>query len=493
MLKIDQVNIKYNSCPSVKKTDRQLAKAVLNSPKDELSISSNNKNKKVSFAEGVKLVAQGFVNQAKDIVTGIIKHPIKTIATIGATTAGLLALPIVGIPTAVGGGVLAIGFGLLASAKMLINTGKAIKHSKNGEYDKARDDYKNIGKSGVDLALSLPFVPKAIKSIKEFAKYGKIGINHALLQELKNANGLSEKVRVINNANTEFARSYDYQRIVDSHLEKMQATSAEKALIKKELLEFNVPEEKILEVAMDKLAKHKGYKTSPKLVEEQLQSTNCGQWNSNTGEIVINKDRHANTSVSGGASGNIPTDKLKLKKVETYDTNNYKFTMENPVTGEVAYEIVPKKIYDNYRSLYTKMDDVSPRGQKLLTMVHEYEHFHQDCLQARRYGIDPKLATPGKKLQLRVVREQGNVVPNSQEWIDAGVYRNAELNYTSKNFGKYIQNELEVGARNAEARAMNSAEFKRLDAVLAEIKDSYKSNNIPNIILAGLQSESAMN
>ena len=167
--------------------------------------------------------------------------------------------------------------------------------------------------------------------------------------------------------------------------------------------------------------------------------------------------------------------------------------MENPVTGEVACEIVPKKIYDNYNSLYGNMSEVSTRGKKILTLIHEYEHFHQDCLQARRYGINPKMATAGKKLQLRVVREQGSVVPNSKEWIDAGMYRNAELNYTNKNFAKYIQNELEVGARNAEAKAMNSVEFKRLDSVLKEIKSSYKANDAKTIATAILQSESVTN
>ena len=493
MLKINQLGANYKPSIAAQKTTVKASNTTVNRPNDEVSINKNDKNKKIAFKEAVKLIGKGFVSQVKDVVTGIFKHPIKTIATIGATTAGLLALPIIGIPTAVGGGVLAIGFGLLASAKMLINTAKVIRHSKNGEYDKARDDYKNIGKSGVDLALSLPFVPKAIKSVKEFAKYGKIGINHTVLSELKNAKGLSEKIRVLNNANAEFARSYDYQAIVDKQLAKMQATQAEKTLIKKELLEFNVPEEKILQVAMDKLAKYKGYQTSPKLLEKDLVAGNCGEWNANTGEIVINKNRLTPSTTSNNSASEVLVDKLKLKKVETYDTNNYKFTMENTVTGEFACEIVPKKIYDNYNSLYGNMSEVSTRGKKILTLIHEYEHFHQDCLQARRYGINPKMDTAGKKLQLRVVREQGSVVPNSKEWIDAGMYRNAELNYTNKNFAKYIQNELEVGARNAEAKAMNSAEFKMLDSVLKEIKSSYKANDAKTITTAILQSESATN
>jgi len=103
------------------------------------------------------------------------------------------------------------------------------------------------------------------------------------------------------------------------------------------------------------------------------------------------------------------------------------------------------------------------------------------------------MATPGKKLQLKVVREKGNVIPNSNEWIEAGKYNNAEINYTSKNFAKYIQNDLEIGARNIETKAMKSTEFKRLDAVLKEIKDSYNINNTKYIATSALQSESITN
>jgi len=489
MLRIDKQNLNHNYFKKSQDTVSELPKTELKTINDELQLHNTNKNKKITFKEAVKLIGNGFYNQAKDIVTGIFKHPLKTIATIGATTAGLLALPIIGIPTAVGGGALAIGFGAIAVAKMGINTTKAVKHSKNGEYDKARQDFQNIGKSGVDLALTLPFVPKAIKSVKEFAKYGKIGINHTVLNELKNTKGLSEKLRVLNKTNAEYARSYDYQAIVDKQLTKIQATPAEKALIKQELLEFNVPDEKILEVAMNKLAKHKGYNTCPKLVEKNLNNKDCGYWNSNTGEIVINKSKQATNTTNK----NVVDDRLKLQKVETLNEKNYKFTMENPTTGEIAYEIVPKKIYDDYRSLYKNIKKVSPRGQKILTMIHEFEHFHQNCLRSRRYGINPKMATPGKKLQLKVVREKGNVIPNSNEWIEAGKYNNAEINYTSKNFAKYIQNDLEIGARNIETKAMKSTEFKRLDAVLKEIKDSYNINNTKYIATSALQSESITN
>ena len=43
----------------------------------------------------------------------------------------------IGIPTAVGGAALAIGFGVFGATKFVSNTAKAIKNSKNGEYDKA--------------------------------------------------------------------------------------------------------------------------------------------------------------------------------------------------------------------------------------------------------------------------------------------------------------------------------------------------------------------
>ena len=46
------------------------------------------------------------------------------------------------------------------------DTVKAIKHNKNGEYAQLRNDLGKIGGDCLDLALSMPFLPKALKNKK---------------------------------------------------------------------------------------------------------------------------------------------------------------------------------------------------------------------------------------------------------------------------------------------------------------------------------------
>ena len=166
---------------------------------DSIEISKTNNtfqqnNTKVSFKEGLSLIGKGFVNKIKDLGNSIISHPLKTLSIVGATTLGLAALPIIGISSAVGASVLAIGCAGIAIGKTAVHTAKAIKHNNNGEYNELRKDLEKIGGDGLDLALSLPFAPKALKTLKRNIKYAPgIGLNNELLANIKNAKGLNAK------------------------------------------------------------------------------------------------------------------------------------------------------------------------------------------------------------------------------------------------------------------------------------------------------------
>ena len=161
----------------------------------EVFISSQKaKQKPVSFTEGVKLVAKGFWEKTKNCVKAIVTNPLKTLAVVGGTTLGIMALPLIGVSSAVGASVLALGFGGLA----IFNTAKHIKnaivHSKNDEHDKLRDELKKLGGDGLDLALSLPFLPKALATVKQHIKYApKVALNTELIKNIKNAKGIGNK------------------------------------------------------------------------------------------------------------------------------------------------------------------------------------------------------------------------------------------------------------------------------------------------------------
>jgi len=183
---------------------------------DSVSFSGSDKNseaksEKVSFGEGIKLIGKGFINKVRDIGKSIIEHPLKTLALVGGTTLALAALPLIGITAATGGAVLALGFAAYASVNTAKDVVKTIKHNKEGDYDAVRQDLQNIGGDGVDLALSLPFVPKAINQVKRYAKYGTstFGINKELIANLRNAKN-------INDVSLEFAKAktlIDYEMV----------------------------------------------------------------------------------------------------------------------------------------------------------------------------------------------------------------------------------------------------------------------------------------
>ena len=152
------------------------------------------KGQRVSFKEGAMLVGKGFVNKIKSMGKAIIEHPIKTLGAVVATTAGLAALPLIGITTATGAAVMAIGFAGYAIGKTAVDVTKAVKHNKEGEYNEVRKDLEKIGGDGLDLALSLPFLPKAINQVTRFARYGTstVGINSELIAGLKNIKNVKD-------------------------------------------------------------------------------------------------------------------------------------------------------------------------------------------------------------------------------------------------------------------------------------------------------------
>ncbi len=160
-------------------------------------------NDKVSFKEGLSLFAKGFVNKIKSMGKAIVEHPLRTVATIGVTVGAISALPLVGISSAVGASVLAIGFGVYAAGKTTIDIAETIKDNKEGRYDEVREDLQVLGGDGVDLALTLPFMPKAIKTIQRNIKYApSIGLNTELISNLKTSTSLSDVQMNFAKANT---------------------------------------------------------------------------------------------------------------------------------------------------------------------------------------------------------------------------------------------------------------------------------------------------
>ena len=159
-----------------------------------INSSKNNSQEKVSFKEGLKLVGKGFINKLKNMATSIIQHPVKTLAAVGATALLISAAPLIGVASATAGAFLALGFAVYAVGKTAVDVVETVKDNKEGRYDEVRQDLEKIGGDGVDLALSLPFAPKAINQVSRFARYGTgtVGLNTELLSNLKNCRSYSD-------------------------------------------------------------------------------------------------------------------------------------------------------------------------------------------------------------------------------------------------------------------------------------------------------------
>lgn len=432
---------------------------------------TQNKHQKISFSEGVKIVGKGFVTQLKDMCETIVKHPIRTLVSAVTVSGVLVALPIIGIPTVVGGATLAIGFGTLGATKFISNALKAIKNSKNGEYDKARENLRSVGASTLDLALSLPFVPKSLKGIKDFAKYGKVGFDSALFANLKSTKGLSNKFNVLNKANSELIRSQNFQSILDKKLDTIMLSSHDKALLKQKLLKLNVSDDKFLDVVLDEYLKSKGTIARPKIVAKQTTKYGSGLYNSCLGEISV-KDYSMPDLPSTPSSVGKKIRKSVLKN------NVYECEVVDYKNGNITYETISRQIFDDYKRLSATLDKLAPKSRQVATIIHEGEHMHQHGEVARAFGLQPKQTN---SVMRDYVRQKGQLQPTSAGYLKALKYKQAVENYTSAEPIAYLNNELELGARSAQLRAMQTKEFRLMDYIFKQLDATKKTTYIDSI------------
>ncbi len=157
---------------------------------EKKNVEEPKKAERVTFKKGAVLFATGIGKRIGEWADSIIKHPIRSLATLAATTLGICALPLIGIPSTVGSGVLICA---LAAAGLIgagVNICKFIKNNNNGKYEEAEKNMENIGGNTIEMLASLPFVPKAVSNIGDFAKYGKIAKNKTLTSQTKNIEAL---------------------------------------------------------------------------------------------------------------------------------------------------------------------------------------------------------------------------------------------------------------------------------------------------------------
>lgn len=455
---------------------------VQNNKKAQLKTFQATKNQKIGVAEGTELFLGGVIKQGKEMVTAIIQHPLKTLAFMAVTSVGLLALPLIGIPSAVGGGVLAIGFAGFAITKAVKHATQFARTNREGTYDQARLHLQQIGEDTFDIALSAPFVPKAISNIKSFIKYGKIGVNSVLINEVNNTKGALKKLKTIAKADAEMSRNFNFQNAVDKEISALKdLTDAQKAQIKQELLEFNVAVENIPELVLDKYAQAKGVQTKPDLAYTTMAKTTHGMAVANNCKIYLNDYKPYR--------GPKPFDEYVPIKHELKGSE-YFITYKNKTTGAVIVETIDATLLDSYNKLCQLYRKLSPEAAKILTILHEREHIHQWAQVCAVKGFDwlkGELKPRGRELFEQMVAEMPKNW-NGKEITRIFSYTEPAANGT---VAAYIKRPLEIGAREIEIAALNHPSFIPLDNVFKTMKYSKALSIGENILINDARIESA--
>ena len=421
--------------------------------------------KSIGLTEGIGLLFKGAGKQVKDIVSSVVEHPIKTLTVVGTTTAGLMALPLIGIPTTVGGAALALGFAGLAAINGVKHTKEFIKNNSNEEYDKARENLKQIGGDSIDLAMSAPFVPKAIKEVKNFAKYGKININTSALSEIKSAKGLKGKLSVLKNADKEAHRAINYNKTTEAEIAKLaDATDIEKADIEKYIKDYNVPKEQIPKVVLEQWAKERGVATKPTVRYQSLDKNTKGYASPSECKITLND--YGDNTVK--ISSNCNTERYQqISPARRNFAGQYKVDFKDIETGEVFSEIIDCKLVDDRSKLLKAYKNCSQEAQQILTTTHEREHIHQF---ARFYanGDKAKLGNLSPKAEQLYKQMASELEPLTAQ--ESKFYRDmARYNPKRRTMLAYIAEPMEVQARLRESELLGTKKFQTLDKVFKQV------------------------
>lgn len=475
MINFSNINLQtQNYKPSF--TSKSQAKL---SNREQLSLSPN--NKKISFYEGRDLIFKGFATQAMEMLTSIIEHPIKTAALVGSTALGLMSLPLIGIPTAVGGSFLALGFAGYAAGKTIYHAALFAKNNKKGSYHTARMNLQKIGEDTFDLALSTPFAPKAANQIKNFGKYGKVKINKTIINELKSNKTFQEKLKIIQSTDKELLRDINYQNAVDKEI-LSAATDSEKAQLKQNLLEFNIHPDEIPKVILNKYSEIKGIKTQPDLKYESLPSNVYGYAIADDCSIFINNFKQ---KLKNNAFDNYQ----QLSSLEAGDEIIIMYKEKK--TGKIISDNIKKEILNAYNNLLAEYSKLTPEAKRILTTLHEREHISQYAQIISKKGYDwikHSITPRGKELFNQMVIEMPKIDLFSPKALEIESYL---LPPTSKTLIGYLKQTMEINARKIEMQAINNPTFQKLNNIFKKVNNSNTLPLAENILLNDTRFESA--
>ena len=432
------------------------------------------------------MFGKGVLKQAKEVITSIFNHPIKTLTVVAGTSAAIMALPLVGVPTAVGGAALALGFAGIAGVKTIKHIIQFLRNSHKEAYDNARKNLEQLGGDSVDLALSAPFIPKAIKEVRKFVKYGKLSVNTQAIKGLMHEKGLNAKWQVLKDANNEAGRIINYNQASEVELAKIKGiTEAEKAKIKQYLIDYNVPIEKIPEVTLEQWAKEHGVTTKPNLRYQSLDKKIYGYASGKDCSITLNDYKENIVKINGNCDS-VRYQQLGPAKRDA--AGKYTVDYKDVQTGQIFRQTIDAKLIDDRNLLLKQYNQCSEEAQRILTTTHERTHINQYARFYQNGETITGLTPQAENLYKQMTSELPAMDPTK-----AAYYKKMfHYNPSRRTVVAYTANPMEIQARFSEAELLKQQRFQTLDKVFKLVK-TMKISDISkyDIILNALRAQSA--
>ena len=441
-------------------------------------------NEIITLDEGMKILGKGWSGQFKDTLDAIIKNPAKSIAAFAITTAGIMMLPIIGIPSAVGAGALAVGFAAVALGKAVYHGISFANSNKNGSRDIARNNLEQIGRDSFDLTISLPFVPKTLSDIQKFSKYGHIGINKNLINKMSKAKNIYSQYAILKGEDTHLIRHLNFQKALDKELAAINdMTTAEKLKVREELLSYSVPEKELPLAVLEKIAQKEGVTTIPDIGYTSMSEKTQGFASSKSCSITFNDFKNPYIRES--------YDNMVIISKENIG-NTVKATFKDMNTGKIYEETIDIDILNEYNSRCESYKQLTPQAKRILTTIHEREHISQFArlIQMKGFDVIKGLTQRGKQLYEQIINQMPRIETGTQEAIEAESLSSFAINPTILN---YIKRPFEIGARRVEFATYDKPLFKKLNKIFDYTNKNSKTSIEGSIIMTDARLESAQN
>ena len=428
----------------------------------------------VTFTDGLKCVLNGFKDGIADSFKIIKKHPIKTSVSVGLSSLALMLLPIIGIPTSVAAGALSIIWAINSVKNTLKHTYSFVKNKKNNDYTSLRNDLNNIGKDTIDLAISLPFVPKGIKDIKRFTKYGKLAVNKDIIVKIAAAPDLKSKLHYFKNIDRRIQESINFNEATNNQLLKIPNISErDKTAIERYIKQYNVPRENIPDVALKHWAKEHNVSTLPDWTYTTLNKSVSGS--AQPKYVKININNYKNPYYGNG--NNIDKNWIEINRRTNNDV--HEITYKHKGTGTIKNELLNVDIENESIKIGEFRKQLSPQAREVSTVYHEREHIDQF---ARFYSLrdklsDIKFTQRAQTLYEKMLAEMPQITQRREaEYIRMYRYKNTGTR------ASYLMNPKEIEARKAQLKLHERLDFQTLDAVFKQFNEMKVYKNISAVI-----------